>query len=64
MTGVTVKDNNLDVAIKRFKQKCARDGVLTDVKKHKFYTKPGVKRKEEKKKNTINSRRRNKNRAA
>ncbi len=59
MTEVTVK-GNLDGALKKFKQKCARDGVLSEAKKRKFYDKPGVKRREEKKQNIINSRKRNK----
>lgn len=59
MTEVTVK-GNLDGALKKFKQKCARDGVLSEAKKRKFYDKPGVKRREEKKQNTINSKKRNK----
>ena len=58
MTEVTVK-GNLDGALKKFKQKCARDGVISEAKKRKFYDKPGVKRREEKKQNTINSRKRN-----
>ena len=58
MTEVTVK-GNLDGALKKFKQKCARDGVLSEAKKRKFYDKPGVKRREEKKQNIINSRKRN-----
>ena len=61
MTEVTVK-GNLDGALKKFKQKCARDGILSEAKKRKFYDKPGVKRREEKKQNTINSRKRNKSR--
>lgn len=36
MTEVTVK-GNLDGALKKFKQKCARDGVLSEAKKRKFY---------------------------
>ena len=60
MTEVTVKGNNLDGALKKFKQKCARDGILSEAKKRKFYDKPGVVRREEKKKNTINSKKRNK----
>ena len=65
MTEVSVK-GNLDGAIKRFKVKCSRDGVLSEAKKRKFYDKPGVKRREEKKQNTINSKKRNRrnNRAA
>lgn len=59
MTEVQVK-GNLDKALKNFKTKCARDGVLSEAKKRKFYDKPGVKRREEKKQNTINSRKRNK----
>ena len=59
MTEVTVK-GNLDGALKKFKQKCARDGVLSEAKKRKFYDKTGVKRREEKKQNIINSRKRNK----
>lgn len=59
MTEVSVK-GNLDGAIKRFKVKCSRDGVLSDVKKRKYYSKPGVVRREEKKQNIINSRKRNK----
>ena len=59
MTEVAVK-GNLDGALKRFKQKCSRDGIPSEVKKRKFYDKPGVKRREEKKQNIINSRKRNK----
>ena len=62
MTEVQVK-GNLDKALKNFKTKCARDGVLSEAKKRKFYDKPGVKRREEKKQNTINSRKRNKRNA-
>ena len=61
MTEVSVK-GNLDGAIKRFKVKCSRDGVLSDVKKRKYYSKPGVVRREEKKQNTINFKKRNKRR--
>ena len=58
MTEVTVK-GNLDGALKKFKQKCARDGILSEAKKRKFYDKPGVVRRHEKKKNTINAKKRN-----
>ncbi len=60
-TEVAVK-GNLDVALRRFKQKCSRDGIPSEVKKRKFYDKPGKVRREEKKQNTINSRKRNKER--
>ena len=48
MTEVAVK-GNLDGALKRFKQKCSRDGIPSEVKKRKFYDKPGKRRREEKK---------------
>ncbi len=60
MTEVAVK-GNLDNALKRFKVKCSRDGILSEVKKRKFYDKPGKKRREEEKKNIRNSQKRNKN---
>ena len=46
MTEVAVK-GNLDGALKRFKQKCSRDGIPSEVKKRKFYDKPGKRRREE-----------------
>ena len=54
MTQVAVK-GNLDGALKRFKQKCSRDGIPSEVKKRKFYSKPGIVKREEKKQNIINS---------
>ena len=60
MTEVAVK-GNLDSALKRFKQKCSRDGIPSEIKKRKFYEKPGKVRREEKEKNIRNSRKRNKN---
>ena len=57
MTEVAVK-GNLDSALKRFKQKCSRDGIPSEVKKRKFYDKPGKIRREEKEKNIRNSRKR------
>ena len=60
MTEVAVK-GNLDNALKRFKVKCSRDGILSEVKKRKFYDKPGKKRREEEKKHIRNSQKRNKN---
>ena len=57
MTEVQVK-GNLDKALKNFKTKCARDGVLSEAKKRKFYDKPGVKRRAAKKEGIKNSRKR------
>ena len=54
---VRVKDNNVEFALKRFKTQVARSGNLSKAKERaEGYKKPGVRNKEEKKKNTINSR--------
>ncbi len=59
---VKVKDNNLDLALKRFKVQVAKSGTLSKARERaEGYKKPGVRRKEEKKINTINSRRNNRN---
>src|ERR1051325_980418 len=39
---VQVHDNeNIESAIRRFKRQVAREGIITDSKKHAFYLKPG-----------------------
>ena len=53
---VIVKDGDIDKAIKRIKVVVAKSGVPSEVKKRKHYEKPGVKKREEKKKNIRNSR--------
>lgn len=54
---VDVRNNNLDFALKKFKTQVAKNGTLSKAKERaEGYKKPGVKRKEEKKANTINSR--------
>ena len=58
----TVKDGNVEAALKRFKNKVARDGVPSEVKKRENYTKPGVARREKIKEGIKNSRKRNKKR--
>ncbi len=46
MTMVVVgKDESLDSALKRFKRKCQKDGIIGDLRKHEAYEKPSVKRK-------------------
>ncbi len=62
MTRVDVKNGDLNGALRRFKMKVAKSGVPSELKKHKEYTKPGVKRREEKKENIKNSRKRDKRR--
>ena len=62
MTKVEVRNGNVDAALKRFKVKVAKSGVPSELKKHKEYKKPGVKKREAKKEMIKNSRKRNKNR--
>ena len=60
--GVKVKGNNVEADLKRLRVKVARNGILSKAKERaEGFKKPGVRRKEEKKINTISSRRNNKN---
>lgn len=46
MSEVRVGENEtLESALKRFKRKCARAGVLAEVRKREHYEKPSVRRK-------------------
>ena len=46
MTMVKVGENeSLDSALKRFKRKCQRDGIIGDIRKKEAYLEPSVKRK-------------------
>ena len=46
MSTVKVGENeSLDNAIKRFKRKCARDGIIGDLRRKEAYEKPSVARK-------------------
>ena len=46
MSVVKVGENeSLDSAIKRFKRKCQKDGIIGDIKKNQEYLKPSVKKK-------------------
>lgn len=58
MTGVAVKNGNLDNAIKRWKQKSSRDGIPSEVRKREAYMKPGVKRRQAKQEGIKNARKR------
>ena len=45
MSNVIVKENEtLDSALRRFKRSCAKDGVLSDLRKKEYYQSPSVKR--------------------
>ena len=39
------EDESLDNALKRFKRKCEKSGILTEIKKRQHYEKPSVRRK-------------------
>jgi len=46
MSTVKVGENeNLESAIKRFKRKCQKDGIIGDIRKKEFYVSPSIKRK-------------------
>ena len=42
---INVYDNQIEKALKALKRKLAKEGVLKELKKRKFYEKPSVKRK-------------------
>lgn len=45
MVGIIIQENeNIDRAIRRFKKKYERSGILKEVKKRAYFTKPSVKR--------------------
>ena len=39
------EDESLENALKRFKRKCEKSGILSEIKKRQHYEKPSVKRK-------------------
>lgn len=46
MAEIRIGDNEpLDKALRRFKKKCQRSGVLSEARKREHYEKPSVKRK-------------------
>ena len=45
-TGVTVRDNeSFEQALRRFKRKCEKAGILSEVKRRRFYEKPSERKK-------------------
>ncbi|NCB48522.1 MAG: 30S ribosomal protein S21 [Clostridia bacterium] len=53
MSTVKVGDNeSLESALKRFKRKCQKDGIIGDIRKKEAYEKPSI----AKKKKSINAR--------
>lgn len=61
MSKVIVRNGNVDNALKTFKQKNVKDGLLKEVRKREHYSKPGEKRRIAKKEGIKNSRRRERN---
>jgi len=50
LSTVRVGENeNVESAIKRFKRKCQKDGIIGDIRKHEQYEKPSVARKKKQK---------------
>ena len=46
MSIVRVGENeNIDSALRRFKRKCSRDGIIGDLRKKEHYEKPSVRKK-------------------
>ncbi len=39
------EDESLENALKRFKRKCEKSGILTEIKKRQHYEKPSVRKK-------------------
>jgi len=42
---VIQEDESFDRALKRFKKKCEKAGILSDLRKHRHYEKPSERRK-------------------
>ncbi len=58
MSTIIVNEHeNVENALRRFKRKCSRDGIIGDLRKKEFYEKPSIK----KKKKSEAARKRNKN---
>ena len=46
MSTIRVGENDtLDSALRRFKRKCSRDGIIGDLRRKEFYERPSVRRK-------------------
>lgn len=56
MTKVTVRNGNVDGAIKKFKQRVAKSGLPSEMKKRVAYDKPGIRKRNAKKEAIKNTR--------
>ena len=51
MVGIVIQENeNIDRALRRFKKKYERSGILKEVKRRSYFTKPSVERRMKKNK--------------
>ncbi len=49
MTKIDVAEGEpIEIAVKRFRKKCERDGISRELKKRAFYEKPSLKKKRKK----------------
>lgn len=44
-TIIVSEHESVENALRRFKRKCSRDGIIGDLRKKEFYEKPSVRRK-------------------
>ena len=50
MSTIRVGENeSVESALKRFKRRCQKDGIIGDLRKHEQYEKPSVKKKKKQK---------------
>ena len=50
MLKVTVKDNKVEYALRKLKKKVKDSGLMIELREREFYTKPSVKKREQRKK--------------
>ena len=56
MLKVTVKDNKIEYALRKLKKKVKDSGIMIELREREFYTKPSVKKREQRKRAKINNR--------
>ena len=44
-TIIVCENESLDSALRRFKRKCSRDGIIGDLRRKEFYERPSIRRK-------------------
>ncbi len=60
MAKITVKDGNIDAALRKLKVSVAKSGVPSKLKEKRYAEKPGVKLRREKEEMTRNAKKKNK----